>query len=444
MSIGSAAAGDVSPVDLHRLRPGSRSASSSGPPSSFESAPSPSGDEASWVAVDVNALPAAEEAAVAATREAIDALEARQAFSLNNIALKWIRDTSEDPPGVPRVNLVDLTEKDPMAIGVIDRTRGIAYRFKPWESQPWSWREMLAAMPKHTLDRILGSDPATGVRWITCEPVDGSYDHKRWHAAHQPGGTPFAENTRVPVWDFHVYRTDGVVVRFHTSLTNNKVEVATVSGRDGAALVLPGPPAAGKGTSDGRGTYRRQTNGNYDPPPPRKGKGKGKGKDEPPGLAPVLEEAAVAEAAAAEGAAAVQAAAPVDANAPAGGKGTGRGRPPGLFGHRPQSPPKDYIPGPHTRTTFALRPPTGPGLKELLGATDSGASSSRGGGVEQKQETPTTSQRCEDSGRNWWGGESEWWDSNHGGWKSSAQTGASTSSGWDGSAGWWTSHQWWR
>ena len=82
-------------------------------------------------------------------------------------------------------------------------------------------------MPPVAKDRILGRDIATAVRWITCEPVEGSYDHKRWHAARHVG-RPFEEGAPVPVWDFHVYRTDDVVVRFHTSATNKKVEVAIV------------------------------------------------------------------------------------------------------------------------------------------------------------------------------------------------------------------------
>eukprot|EP00959_Pyramimonas_sp_CCMP1952_P180417 3772731-Pyramimonas_sp.AAC.1 len=72
-------------------------------------------------------------------------------------------------------------------------------------------------------------------------------------------GRSFAEGAPVPIWDFHVYRTDNVVTRVHTSLANNKVEVATLD----SGLVLPGPPRAGKGNSDGKGAYRNKTTGNY-------------------------------------------------------------------------------------------------------------------------------------------------------------------------------------
>ena len=198
------------------------------------------------------------QAAVAATRADLDALRVTQLFRTNNAALKWIRDTSENPPGFPTTQCVDLTDADPMYIGVLERNTGMAYSFRGGgATQPWSWREMLAAFKPEVKDRILGTDRSVGVTRITCEAI-GGYDHKRWHAARH-NGTPFAKEAPVPVWDFHVYRTDNVVTRFHTSLTNNKVEVATVD----SGLVLPGPPKAGKGKSDGEGTYKAKTTGNY-------------------------------------------------------------------------------------------------------------------------------------------------------------------------------------
>ena len=200
------------------------------------------------------------EPAVAATRAELDALRLTQPFDKNNIALKWLRDTSEDPPGFPIRRCVDITAQDPMDIGVLHMRTGMAYSFREGATQPWSWRQMLAGLKSDVKDKVLGTDPSVGVVRITCEATD-AYDHKRWHAARDPAvGRPFAEGAPVPLWDFHVYRTDNVVVRFHTSLTTTKVEVATV----GSGLVLPGPPMAGKGNSDGRGTYKYQTTGNYE------------------------------------------------------------------------------------------------------------------------------------------------------------------------------------
>ena len=217
------------------------------------------------------------ETAVAASPDDLARLSVSQLFRLNSAALKWIRDGHENPPGVPTTDGVDLTDTDPLLIGVIERTVGMDYTFKENERTPWSWRQMLAALPPAAKGSVLGSNPALGVVRITCAPVLGSYDHKRWHAALHLG-RPYAEDATVPVWDFVVTRTDGTAVRFHTSYTSKKVEVAKVR-EDPAAHELPKPPKNGKGRSDGRGTYRRQTRGNYDNvvPSPRNNRGGGDG-----------------------------------------------------------------------------------------------------------------------------------------------------------------------
>ena len=217
------------------------------------------------------------EPAVAASPEDLARLHVSQPFRLNNVALKWIRDSNENPPGTPTTDCVDLTLTDPLQIGEIEKNSGMDYNFKAGETKPWSWRQMLAALNPAAKDLVLGSNPALGVVRITCAPVLGSYDHKRWHAARHLG-RPYAEDAAVPVWDFFVTRTDGTAVRFHTSYSNNKVEVAKVSEAQ-AAHELPKPPKNGKGKSDGRGTYRRKTQGNYDhvAPSPRNNRGGGDG-----------------------------------------------------------------------------------------------------------------------------------------------------------------------
>ena len=133
------------------------------------------------------------------------------------------------------------------------------YKFKPGETTPWSWRQMLAALSPKVKESVLGSELVLGVVRIICQPVLGSYDHKRWHVALHLG-RPYGEDALVPVWDFVITRTDGTMVRFHTNYSNNKVEVAKVC----ATKELPKPPRKGKGRSDGRGTYRRIAEGNYD------------------------------------------------------------------------------------------------------------------------------------------------------------------------------------
>ena len=200
-------------------------------------------------------------AAVAATPEQLAQLHVEQDFKRNNVALKWIRDTHEAPPGKPTVACVDVTQHDPYQIGVIEKGTGMEYSFKHGQTQPWSWRQMLAALKPPARHLILGNPPL-GVARLTCEPVCGSYDHKRWHAAVL-AGRPYGPEVDVPVWDFFLTRSDDTCVRFHTNFTNNKVEVAEVTGRH-QPIELPKPPNNGKGKSDGRGTYSRHVKGNYE------------------------------------------------------------------------------------------------------------------------------------------------------------------------------------
>ena len=96
-----------------------------------------------------------------------------------NTALKYIRDTHEDPPGYPRVPFVDITHKDPLPIGVLLRTTGMGYAFQENATQPWSWRQMVAGWGEEAREKICGC----GVEAICCMPLRGSFDKKRNHAA---------------------------------------------------------------------------------------------------------------------------------------------------------------------------------------------------------------------------------------------------------------------
>ena len=189
------------------------------------------------------------EAAVALSPMALAEIRVTQRFALNNNALKWIRDSHEFPPGCPTVGYVELTDKDPLPIGVLERTRGPPYRFITGLQQPWSWREMIAGMSPHAQDAVLGANPRLGVARIVCAPLIGSYDHKRWHVARQ-FGRPYDDNAPVPVWDWFVTRTDGTTVRFHTTHGSKKVEVRDASIPDGFT---------GRPTDVGRGTYMSET-----------------------------------------------------------------------------------------------------------------------------------------------------------------------------------------
>ena len=78
--------------------------------------------------------------AVAASPEDLASLRVSQSFKLNNVALEWVRDSHEDPPGNPTTDCVDLTLSDPLQIGVIEKSTGMDYKFKECETQPWSCR----------------------------------------------------------------------------------------------------------------------------------------------------------------------------------------------------------------------------------------------------------------------------------------------------------------
>ena len=165
----------------------------------------PGGGSEAAVAAALGGSPGADDEdddadAVAASQADLARVIVSQPLKLDSIALKWIRDSHEDPPGNPNTDRVDLTHSDPLEIGVAERDGGMSYRFKEGETEPWSWRQMLAAMHPEATNPILGADPALSVVRITCEPVPGSYDHKRWVAAVDPG-RPYGAGVRVRVWD---------------------------------------------------------------------------------------------------------------------------------------------------------------------------------------------------------------------------------------------------
>ena len=107
---------------------------------------------------------------------------------------------------------------------------------------------MIAGMSDEAKDLVLGN-PRQDVEFLRVAPVEGTYDHKRRHAA-RVNNQPFSDDALVPVWDFFLGRMDGTVVRFHVNYGDNKVEVGTVNN----PAILPGPPAAGKGKPDRKGT----------------------------------------------------------------------------------------------------------------------------------------------------------------------------------------------
>ena len=145
--------------------------------------------------------------------------------------------------------LVALTDSALWNVGVLHRDKGMAYQFLPGQSQPWSWRQMLASFKPDVRRQILGDDD-DGLVSISCEAWPGSYDHKRHHAA-KAAGQPYDAGAKVPVWDFVVHRASGACVRFHPHQTSKKVDIASINNPPTSQH-----PRAGRGNSDGPGTYR--------------------------------------------------------------------------------------------------------------------------------------------------------------------------------------------
>ena len=77
------------------------------------------------VAAQVAAQDDGGEAAVAASVQALNDTRVIQTFKFNNVALKWIRDSHENPRGWPTTTIVELTDTDPLQIGVIDEWNGL-------------------------------------------------------------------------------------------------------------------------------------------------------------------------------------------------------------------------------------------------------------------------------------------------------------------------------
>ena len=114
-------------------------------------------------------------------------------------------------------------------------------------------------------------------------PIPNSYDHKRHHAANEVGN-PYPAEAPVPIWDFVITQQGGRQLRIHPSLKKGTVEISAIS--QPAQSIAP---KAGKGRSDGPGTYRGMLSQAYEegrvsahlPRPKPKGKAKPKAKSHP-------------------------------------------------------------------------------------------------------------------------------------------------------------------
>ncbi|MCP3969613.1 MAG: hypothetical protein GY717_04715 [Rhodobacteraceae bacterium] len=172
-----------------------------------------------------------------------------QSKHLNNVALKWFRQLLEDPPGCPMRVGANLLTQEVWNVGVMFRHEGqtMGFDFMEGQMQPWSWRQMLAAMPYETQLRVVGD----GLTALAVEYEVGSYDHKRHFAANKGQGPAIPAGTQAPVWDFVATQLGGTRVAFHPDYKTGKCGLRVLP-----AQAPTEPPYSGKGGSWGRGTYR--------------------------------------------------------------------------------------------------------------------------------------------------------------------------------------------
>ena len=83
-------------------------------------------------------------AAVALSPQDLENITVTQAFRKNNLVITYFRDMYEDGLGRPTISHVELTDRDPIQIPVIDK-KGRHYTYLE-DCEPWSWRQMLAGM----------------------------------------------------------------------------------------------------------------------------------------------------------------------------------------------------------------------------------------------------------------------------------------------------------
>ncbi|MCP4239472.1 MAG: hypothetical protein GY772_02815, partial [bacterium] len=91
-----------------------------------------------------------------------EAPRAQQPAALNNTALKWFRFRDEAPEGFPTLGGVSIDLDLPnMDIGVLLRVHGPDFSWKQrptgaFETQPWSWRLFVMALPEDVQRQVIG------------------------------------------------------------------------------------------------------------------------------------------------------------------------------------------------------------------------------------------------------------------------------------------------
>ena len=195
-----------------------------------------------------------------------------------NTALKYIRDTHEEPRGYNTIQTYDLTNVDTIPVAKLNRGAFTRYSFDHSVMKPWDWRTMFKLFKPNLQQQLIGE----GILTLELVPIPFSYDIARHNAAKEQRN-PYDIDAPVPVWDFIVIHLDSKQdsgmnsFRFHPRQTGGKCDIS--NDIDPARM---NEPVAGRGNSDGAGTYKRCWwqiyNQSVCNQPRPKGVGKGKGK----------------------------------------------------------------------------------------------------------------------------------------------------------------------
>jgi hypothetical protein len=171
-----------------------------------------------------------------------------------------------------------LTDVDTVPVARLVKGEKTRYNFDFSVTKPWDWRTMFKLFKPNLQQQLIGE----GILTLELVPIPFSYDHARHNAAKEQR-LPYDTDAPVPVWDFIVIHLDSTKdsglssVRFHPSQKGGRCHCSAVI--DPARM---SEPVAGRGNSDGAGSYKRGWSQIYNQTvcnqPRPKGVGKGKTK----------------------------------------------------------------------------------------------------------------------------------------------------------------------
>ena len=165
----------------------------------------------------------------------------------HNAALKWFRhflESSEE-------KCIEFVQ-DRYDVATLIHGKEEAFTFNTNEMVVWEWKEMVCQLNDESMQYVVNGPENRSGGLVGCSfsVRKHSYDHKRHRALRKAGQEPVTDQALM-VWDFVLHRADHTAVRLHPQWSTTKIESFPVQGY--AQEVEP--PYAGKGKSDGPGTF---------------------------------------------------------------------------------------------------------------------------------------------------------------------------------------------